>query len=368
METYLADAILSYCKDDRNRSVGLFYGDTGLCLSLYLLNRRIPVKRVEKEADCLLDNILNNVRNVKDAGFASGISGIGWALNILLQNKCIAGESNDIFFDIDAMIYKKVLENDTPKYNIHDGKLGYLMYLVSRLKNASNKEYNYQTRLLDAAVRKIINQLYIDSPIIMPDLAKDLYISAFWKYPLLFHLMGQVYDLNIYRDKLKAIAAEWSLYIGGFCPYHAINRIILSISLAELNKRVGNDFFATQIRKHLFLIDKQSIVNETDCRYTRISEGWLFVAFILKLAEEKLKDFVKDERLFSDARKQIITQNKQHLLMFLSRNQGNCSDPNSTIKQNLCWDFINGISGIAFLYSLCPQLFQEIMPVVGSPK
>lgn len=111
MEQKIVAKILEIQKGTLSQDIGLFNGDMGICLALYLsrMAKDMPLSaETETHADKLLEHIISEARNAINPAFDNGLSGIGWAINFLHAHKCIEGDIDDILYNIDASIYKEL--------------------------------------------------------------------------------------------------------------------------------------------------------------------------------------------------------------------------------------------------------------------
>lgn len=97
---------------------------------------------------------INNVSNLKDCTFCSGLAGFGWYLTYLIENEVIDYKDvEDIVLEIDTLMYKSTI--DFFKNNNHDflhGGLGCAYYLINRAKynpNVKNDLNDIINNLLD---------------------------------------------------------------------------------------------------------------------------------------------------------------------------------------------------------------------------
>lgn len=85
-------------------NLGLLEGKTGIVLAyahLYAYTHNNVYYDCMSE---LLDDVLNNIHKRMDFGFMSGLSGIGWGIEYLVQNRFVEGEGIEVCEDIDAEI------------------------------------------------------------------------------------------------------------------------------------------------------------------------------------------------------------------------------------------------------------------------
>ena len=348
MEQYLIDRILALQDDAGNQEAGLFKGKTGICLALYLLNKKCPASNAEDFADTAMSQILDLAAKMNRIDFDDGLSGIGYGINMLSKFNCIEGDIDDILYDIDAILYRNLTNyrfQFSKEYTT--GMVGIGLYFASRLKNPFHHRGTVQHRLDEAALRIVIDKLSDTVPLILGNISKDLYIGAMWDFPLIFHLMAKAFETGIYQDKIKATVRTWSLYILGTLPYYNTNKLYLMLALAHLNQRVCNQDIARHLDLLSSSVDYNKILNEIDYQVTSAFEGWLFVLFLLAKAKScfgiKNPKYTKIET----CRKIIVEEIKSKGWRMRKKPPINLT-------------LINGLSGIALLYLFCPEAYEGI--------
>jgi len=85
-------------------NLGLFHGKIGIALFFYHYCQHTGNVVYSDYADDLLDNILDNIHTYLPSTFESGLTGIAWGIEYLIQNNFVLGNSNEICEDIDAHI------------------------------------------------------------------------------------------------------------------------------------------------------------------------------------------------------------------------------------------------------------------------
>lgn len=109
--------------------IGLFEGQMGIVLALSEYSRK-------KEKDVffdfsfdLLENIITKVNKGLTFSFNNGLTGIGWGIEYLIQNKFVEGSGVEICDEID----KKIMEIDPRRISdlsLNTGFEGLLHYVI----------------------------------------------------------------------------------------------------------------------------------------------------------------------------------------------------------------------------------------------
>lgn len=127
-------------------STGLLGGQLGIALVLAKYAKAKKMKPLVTVSDFLLDQIFDHLNANMPLDFASGLCGIGWSVEFLLQCKYRKGNSLDICEAIDQkMMMSRVAYMDD--LSLETGLEGWLHYLLAHLQgtaangNPFSKEY-----------------------------------------------------------------------------------------------------------------------------------------------------------------------------------------------------------------------------------
>lgn len=118
--------------------IGLMHGKMGGVLFFLLYARHTGITEYEKYAEMLMKDIYREINEVTPVSFATGLCGIGWGIEFLIQNKLIGGDSDEILADIDD----KIMERSPLRikdYSLEKGLGGILFYVNARIKSYDRK-------------------------------------------------------------------------------------------------------------------------------------------------------------------------------------------------------------------------------------
>ncbi len=341
----LESIILDELKCKSNRPLGVFNGNMGICLALYIKNKYLPSELCEKVADKLLELIENQLEFLDDFSMENGIAGIGWAITNLHKQKCINGDIDDILFQIDATIYKKL--NDS-RYKIpanYNGLIGFLMYLTDRLSNPLHNTKTILHSLLVSAFRQTIDKLFHLMPKELNAISKDLFPNMIWDFPILFYYIGKALDLDLYNDKINNMIDIWEMQLFTILPYYNINKLELAVSLFSLNQRrnslTTNNYIDNLIKTTDFSIISEEIDRDIHTFYT----GWCNALIILDLS----KKFINDKKIICEVETQKSIINQYRITTF----EQYISSPG---KKDIT--LVNGLCGLLLAYILFPKAFE----------
>lgn len=86
---------------------GLYKGKLGVSILFYYYARYSSKPLYEQFADELIDDIITNISINDVVGFGYGLSGIGWGIQHLLEQKFVEGDANDILSELDFYIMQR---------------------------------------------------------------------------------------------------------------------------------------------------------------------------------------------------------------------------------------------------------------------
>ncbi|MEO5991059.1 MAG: lanthionine synthetase LanC family protein [Ferruginibacter sp.] len=120
---------------------GLFYGNAGEVILLYLLSKKFKDPLLSERAAILLNSIADNIADVESLNFDNGLAGIGWAIECIAQNNFLEMNTNEILEEIDDVLYKSVLYNSDDNISLANGLLGKFNYFLSRFKSRNQNTH-----------------------------------------------------------------------------------------------------------------------------------------------------------------------------------------------------------------------------------
>lgn len=350
MEELLKDLALRI-NGKRSWEPGLFTGEMGSCLSLYIVNKEICDKGIEQIADELLDKVVDSLKFMKDSSFVNGVTGIGWAINCLYMNNCLGGDIDDILYNIDAIVYKKV-HNQQEKIDINltNGLVGYLVYVVSRLMNNVQEEDDMQKKLNEDTLKSIIDRLESSMPRWFPMMSKDLYPTLLWEFPILFYCLGKAVKMGIYKEKICNMCGIWSYYITSMLPFLNINRLAIANSLAYLNSAVKNKSIESYIDTLFYSINFDNYINEIKKDDISLCGDWFYGMLNSFMAKTLM-----DRKHIRYPKLDIINKKIQNLYNKSAKESLSKMDD---VQPNVA--LVNGYSGALLAYSLFQKYLKNV--------
>lgn len=120
---------------------GLFDGQMGIVLVLSEYVRLRKLRPLKTAINFLLEQIIDHLSTEMSLDFANGLTGIGWGIEYLLQNKFQSGCGAIICADIDRKLMQYNILRQTD-LSLDKGIEGWLHYIIAHLQGA--RRYGYQ--------------------------------------------------------------------------------------------------------------------------------------------------------------------------------------------------------------------------------
>ncbi|WP_165026674.1 lanthionine synthetase LanC family protein [Dysgonomonas sp. ZJ279] len=117
-----------FCKE-----LGLLEGKMGIAITFYLLSKETDNNTYECFAGDLLDEVLNKLNKRMPIGLKSGLSGIGWGVEYLIQNNFVEADSSDICIEINRSIMLSDIRRVSDD-SFETGLQGLLHYILMHIK------------------------------------------------------------------------------------------------------------------------------------------------------------------------------------------------------------------------------------------
>lgn len=132
------------------KSPGLFYGKMGVAISLFDYAKYTGNTLFLDMGEELIDGILDDVGYKTGFDFASGLSGIAWGIEYIVQQGYISCDTSLVCSDIDRHM-EKISIHRLHDLSLETGLEGILHYVLIRLKGASrqNRPVPFSSDFLD---------------------------------------------------------------------------------------------------------------------------------------------------------------------------------------------------------------------------
>lgn len=120
------------------KDVGLLHGKMGIAILFYHYSKYTGNEVYEDFASDLLDDICDNLHKELPIGFDSGLAGVGWGIEYLIQNHFVKGNSNEICEELDHKVMNIDPRRMSPDF-LETELPGILNYVLLRIKGATDQ-------------------------------------------------------------------------------------------------------------------------------------------------------------------------------------------------------------------------------------
>lgn len=102
-------------------------------VTLFRIHQDTGEDRYKKQAEALLNEMIDYCKNSKSLSYYNGFCGIGSLIEYLIKNNFVEGEADEILEDIDNAVISVINNRPQMEINIKKGLLGLVCYLYERL-------------------------------------------------------------------------------------------------------------------------------------------------------------------------------------------------------------------------------------------
>lgn len=137
------DVIAKHLNTSSKTSLNLMEGKTGEILFWAYYSKYKKNAAAKNKITSILSDVFDEIKNgFKDPTFCSGLAGIGWTVEHLVQNGFIKADTNKIIGSLDDFLYSYLLFYiRAGNYDYLHGALGIGMYYINRSSNPKTQEY-----------------------------------------------------------------------------------------------------------------------------------------------------------------------------------------------------------------------------------
>lgn len=269
-----------------NFPLGLSAGKMGVCLSLYILARKLDSNKLGADASGLLHDILANTDKIASIDMKHGIMGIGWGLDYLLINKYIDGDINYILKDTDSLVLKSLNPISDTGFD-PDLSMDALYYIALRLRNKHLKKDD--RFLFQETSIEYINKLSfsIDGPFF----EESIPFSIESKIVRFLHILSLYFKLGFYNSRLDRIMQEISYKLLSFLPILHSNKLLLlgAMSLVkEYSREMPWQQHIDRLKKDF---DVETVIRqEIRQKNISIANGLAGMVLALEMAKEEFPE------------------------------------------------------------------------------
>jgi hypothetical protein len=236
---------------DDKYPIDLTNGKMGFCIYYYYLSRWEEKEDFKQIAEKLLDDVVSNLSEEMNISVESGLAGIAMGISHLVKEKYIDGDINEILEDVDSYILKRLLflETNDTKNQIPKAELIHLLYYL----------YFRYTEQTSADDKYIFQELMIKIiELFKHNLHADFFNENFsfslqnYHLPAFLYIIGKIYNLNIYKDRIAKILEEFMHQILSTIPVLHANRLYLLWGLIHIKPCLPD--YKKEIDSHIHLL------------------------------------------------------------------------------------------------------------------
>lgn len=118
---------------DSPNEVGLFRGQMGYVIALSKYARQHNIPQLDTIADFLCDNVFSRAGALRDISFATGLSGICWGIEYLVQEGILDGNAENYCSEVDGEIMRTDVSR-VSDFSLESGLGGLWHYVQARLQ------------------------------------------------------------------------------------------------------------------------------------------------------------------------------------------------------------------------------------------
>lgn len=118
---------------NQTNSIGLLSGQMGSVIVIAEYSKKYNLPYLEVVSDALFSNVISVVSKIHDFSFSTGMAGVCWGIEYLLQSDILPGTGDEICGSIDSFIMNFDIKrmND---FSLSTGLLGLWLYVKARIQ------------------------------------------------------------------------------------------------------------------------------------------------------------------------------------------------------------------------------------------
>lgn len=266
-------------------NTGLLNGQTGIVLFLYHYYRYCGNEIYKNMADDLLEEIFSTISQNNATDFENGLTGIGWAIQHLIENNFVEGDPDEVLEDVDNIILNDLKRQASNPDFIRDiNFINHSLYFLSRAKN------RYSEKKFAEVFSNVLNFLNLAFDNKNDKLQLDILNS------LLFFLL-KIREEKIYRKQCGIVLAKLAHVVENAISHNNYNDADLAILSKFLKKyQMGQ---ATQWNR-IHKIVSALLIKKTETTENFIKNAWLNCLYF------EMKEDIEFDINISEAINEII--------------------------------------------------------------
>lgn len=222
-------------------NLGLLNGKMGVAIFFYKYSLYTGIKIFEDYAGELIDEIYEEINVNSPIDFADGLTGIGWGIEYLAENKFVEGSTDHALTEIDNAVYRSSINTPFPLKSDND-LFGYGLYFIARLRENGKDDDNLSTLfkkqhliyLTDECERILVKSNFSDDKI------QSLKLTSFNSFLLFLY---EIQRLGLFPVKVEKILQSVPDQVGSYsndscdkADLYLLQRLLESLIKCDVGK------------------------------------------------------------------------------------------------------------------------------------
>lgn len=319
------------------KNPGLLHGKMGVSLYFFHLAHETDAPEHKEFADQLIDEVYDEVSNNQlPPDFENGLAGIAWGIEHLVQHEFVEAETDLILRDVDDRIYRFVTSGSELPWNVKQGVMGYILYLLSRLHGKDLNSVDGTTMIFKHLLIDLINRLGEDIEENKLSVQEPNLFDITWQLPLSLVLLSRCYAANVHITKIERILDHFTPVMLSLYPRYCCHRLYLLYAIESVLQQIS----LPKWKEHAVLLKQGMYIDrllndELNSKQIRFRDGTAGVLFInrqyYQITEEP----------------SILLQRDELIQKFMKSEYWEWMDNHASDQKNI--GIFTGLSGVAMM-------------------
>lgn len=255
------NARLENLRQRRKLPLGLYEGETGICLYYYFLYRQTGKKAYEKTAETLLDDLYQRIGEVLSIDVKTGLAGIGLGITFLARQGYIRANINQTLEDLDNYILRELFYRTNEEERFDSLSLIHLLYYLY-VRVTQQKKESVSRQIYQEVIIRLLNRTYTQLENNPDHTERSFVYKIDFELPQFLFVLGKLFELNYYNDRIQAIVNELTAAICSIFPILQANRLYLLWGIDCINKQVHSPILSSHLNFLKEHVDINYLLNE----------------------------------------------------------------------------------------------------------
>ncbi len=227
-------------KDISKMEAHLYNGKMGLCIYYFWMAKYKDEDKYREKAESLMDEVYEECKKYTlsdQISFETGLAGIAFGITYLVRNGFMEADLDEILQDIDDFLFKRISIRTTTELSenpqILYGIAFYLTYTIKYRRNEASEFVLLRKELLIHILNAL--DMFNNKTGYIPTVAEPfLFDLSGYLFPQYICLIGELYQLGLYKTKLERIIEALTRFVRGAFPVSQANRLYLLAAIYHL--------------------------------------------------------------------------------------------------------------------------------------